>query len=183
MTAQLNRRRLYSTGCERYCRPFFKAVCGLNRSSDWYVIQSADPPPTLLRSPSVDLAVTMNGQLQECVRGAIVTRIRARRTNREIADFNNISVNTVKSFSREYHRFIEEGGQDEDFDIKRKQHRRRSDAHSVEIVEKVQEAINEDPGRSMRKLRRSWRLASGSSERSLSRTSVTGRTASGEASL
>jgi hypothetical protein len=128
---------LSCTGCERYCRPFFKVVCGLNRSSDCDVIQSADPPPpTVLRSPSVDLAVTMNRQLQECVRGAIVTGISARRTNREIADFN-ISVNTVKSFSREYHRFIEEGGQDEDFDIKRKQHRRRSDAHGVEIVEKV----------------------------------------------
>jgi hypothetical protein len=77
----------------------------------------------------------MNGQLQECVRGAIVTGIRARRTNREIADFNNISVNIVKSFAREYHSFIEDGGQDEDFDIKRKQHRRRSDAHGMEIVE------------------------------------------------
>jgi hypothetical protein len=59
----------------------------------------------------------MNGQLQECVRGAIVTGICAGRTNREIADFNNISVNTVQSFSREYHNFIEEGGQDEDIDI------------------------------------------------------------------
>jgi hypothetical protein len=38
------------------------------------------------------------------------------------------------------------------FDIKRKQHRRRSDAHSMEIVEKVQEAINDDPGPSMRML-------------------------------
>jgi hypothetical protein len=42
----------------------------------------------------------MNGQLQECVRGAIVTGICAQRTNREIADLNNISVNTVKSFAR-----------------------------------------------------------------------------------
>jgi hypothetical protein len=58
----------------------------------------------------------------------------------------------VKSFAREYHNFIEEGGQDEDFDIKRKQHRCRSDTHSKEIVEKVQEAINDDPGRSMRML-------------------------------
>ncbi len=71
--------------------------------------------------------------------------------NSEIVDFN-ISVNTVKSFAREYHSFIEEGGQDEDFDIKRKQHRRRSDTHGTEIVEKVQEAINDNPGRSMRKL-------------------------------
>jgi hypothetical protein len=37
-------------------------------------------------------------------------------------------------------------------DIKRKQHRRRSDAHSIEMMERVQEVISDDPGRSMRKL-------------------------------
>ncbi len=79
----------------------------------------------------------MNGQLQECVRGAIVTGIRTRRTNREIAAFNNMTINTVKNFVREYHNFIEEGGEDQEFDIKRKQHKRRSNAHSMEIVEKV----------------------------------------------
>jgi hypothetical protein len=94
----------------------------------------------------------MNGKLQEAQRGAIDTGIRALRTNREITDFNNISYNTVKNFSREYHSFIEEGGQDEDFDVKRKKHSRRSDAHSMDLVERVQELINEDPGRSMRKL-------------------------------
>jgi hypothetical protein len=94
----------------------------------------------------------MNGLLQESQRGAIVTGICAGRTNREIAYFNNISYNTVKHFFHEYHKYIEDGGQDEEFDIKRKQHRRRSDAHSMELVDRVQEAINEDPGRSMRQL-------------------------------
>ncbi len=42
--------------------------------------------------------------------------------------------------------------EDEDFDIKRKQYRCCSDAHSMEMVERVQEAISEDPGLSMRKL-------------------------------
>ena len=94
----------------------------------------------------------MNGTLQEAQRGAIVTGIRAGRTSREIADFNNISYNTVKHIAREYNNFIEEGGQDEKFDIKRKPHHRRSDAHSMEIVDRVQEAINTDPGRSMRRM-------------------------------
>ncbi len=94
----------------------------------------------------------MNGTLQEAQRGAIVTGIRAERTSREIADFNNISYNTVKHIAREYNNFIEEGGQDEKFDIKRKPHHRRSDAHSMEIVDRVQEAINTDPGRSMRRM-------------------------------
>ncbi len=40
--------------------------------------------------------ISMNGKLQEAQRGAIVTGIRAGRTNREIADFNKISYNTVK---------------------------------------------------------------------------------------
>ncbi len=37
-------------------------------------------------------------------------------------------------------------------DIKRKQHRLRSDSHSMEMVERVQEAISDDPGQSRRKL-------------------------------
>jgi len=95
----------------------------------------------------------MNRLLPESVRGAIVTGICAGRTNKEMADFNNISVTTVKSFAREYHNFIEEGGQDEEIDITRKQHRRRSDASSLETV---QEAISDNPGRSMRSWRSSW---------------------------
>jgi hypothetical protein len=42
----------------------------------------------------------MNRQLQECMGVATVTGICAGRTNREIADFDNISVNTVKNFAR-----------------------------------------------------------------------------------
>jgi hypothetical protein len=37
-------------------------------------------------------------------------------------------------------------------DIKRKQHRLRSDAHSMGMVERVQKAISDDPGQSIRKL-------------------------------
>jgi hypothetical protein len=42
----------------------------------------------------------------------------------------------VKDFAREYHNFIVEGGQDEEFDIKRKLHKSRSDAHSIELMER-----------------------------------------------
>ncbi len=92
------------------------------------------------------LAISMNGKLQEAQRRAIVPGNRAGRTNREIADFNNISYNTVKNFSREYNNFIEEGGQDEDFYIKRKKHRRRSDAYNMDLAERVQELINKTLG-------------------------------------
>jgi hypothetical protein len=47
--------------------------------------------------------------LQEGQKGAIVTGICARRTNREMVDFNNISCNTVKDFAMEYFNFHEEG--------------------------------------------------------------------------
>ena len=94
----------------------------------------------------------MNALVQEAQRGAIVTGIRAGKTNREIADFCNIPISTVKDISKAYHLFIEEGGSDEDFDIKRNIHRRRSDAHGPEIVAQVQELISDDPGRSMRKI-------------------------------
>jgi transposase len=115
----------------------------------------------------------MNGNLQEAQRGAIVTWIRAGRTNREIADFNNISYNTVKNFSREYHSFIEEGGQDKDFDVKRRKHSRRSDAHSMDLVE----LINEDPGRSMRKLAEDLEVSEYLIRKLSKRTSATSHTA------
>jgi hypothetical protein len=43
---------------------------------------------------------------QEC---PLRTGICAGRTNREMADFNNISCNTVKDFAMEYFNFHEEG--------------------------------------------------------------------------
>ncbi len=58
----------------------------------------------------------------------------------------------MKNFPREYSNFIEEGGQDDGFDIKRMKHCRHSNAHSKDLVERVQELISEDPGQSMRKL-------------------------------
>jgi transposase len=125
----------------------------------------------------------MNGQQQECARGAIVTGIRTRRTNREIINFNKMSVNTVKNFVREYQNFIEEGGEDHEFDIKRKQHRHCSNAHSMEIVEQVQEAINEDPGGSMRKLAEELEVSEWLIRKMLRSTSSTGLTNLGEASL
>ncbi len=54
--------------------------------------------------------------------------------------------------ARESHNFIEERDRDEEFDIKRKQHNGCSDTHSMELMEKVQEAINNDLWWSMTKL-------------------------------
>lgn len=94
----------------------------------------------------------MSALIEEAQRGAIVSGVRAGKTNREISEFNNIAISTVKDVAKAYRIFIEEGGKDEDYDIKRKTPRRRSDAHGPEIVAQVQELINQDPGRSMRKI-------------------------------
>ncbi len=53
----------------------------------------------------------------------------------------------------------------------------------MEIVEKVQEVINKDPEWSMRKLAEELEVSECISGRLLRRTSATGLTASGEASL
>jgi hypothetical protein len=72
--------------------------------------------------------------------------LRAGRSNR---DFNNISIKTVKNYGREYHTFIEKGGEEAMWDIKKSS---RSDAHTQELTDQVQAAIDEDPGRSMHKI-------------------------------
>ncbi len=94
----------------------------------------------------------MNGNAQEAQRGAIITGARAGRSGREIADFNMISYNTVKGVLKEYRDFLDGGGEDDHFDIKRKKHARRRDAHGDDVVESVQELINDDPGQSIRKI-------------------------------
>ena len=50
-------------------------------------------------------------------RGAIVSGIRAGRTNSQIAAFNSIPISTVKKISKLYHDFLASGEKDEDFDI------------------------------------------------------------------
>ena len=100
----------------------------------------------------VTIAATMHVLVQEAQRGAVICGIRAGKTTREIADFNNIAMGTVKQISKAYRTFIEQGGEDAEYDIKRKTPRRRSEAHGAEIVAQVQELINQDPGRSMRKI-------------------------------
>jgi hypothetical protein len=81
---------------------------------------------------------------KEAQRGAIVCGLRAGRSNR---DFYNISINTVKHYGCEYRTFIEEGGEEAMWDIKKSS---RRDAQTQELTDQVQAAIDEDPGRSMR---------------------------------
>jgi hypothetical protein len=56
---------------------------------------------------------------KEAQRGAIVCGLRAGRSIQESADYNNISINTVKHYAHEYCTFIEEGGEEALWDIKK----------------------------------------------------------------
>lgn len=87
-------------------------------------------------------------------RGAIVSGIRAHRTNAEIAEFHNIPISTVKKITKLYNDFLASGGKDEDFDIQRKVHKRRSDTKREDMVEIVQDMVDADPGVSMRAIAR-----------------------------
>ena len=87
----------------------------------------------------------MNAPLQEAQRRAMVMGVRARRGPREISDFNFIPLQTVKGFKQVRDSYLEEGGDPDTFDIKRKEHKRRSDAYQEDKVEIIQGMIDEDP--------------------------------------
>ena len=96
----------------------------------------------------------MNGKVAVAQRGAIVSGIRAGITNSEIAGFNSIPISTVKKISKLYNDFLASGGMEEDFDIQRKAHRRRSDNMREDMVEVIEDMVDVDPGVSMRAIAR-----------------------------
>jgi transposase len=59
----------------------------------------------------------MNELLHEAQRGAMVMAFRAGRSSQEIADFNNISISTVKGLKLVWDQFLEEGGSPDKFNI------------------------------------------------------------------
>ena len=68
---------LAHTGCEGYCRPFFKMVSCINRLSDHDKIFTVYPPLHLLLSTGVLLPARLKGPRQENQRAVIVKIIRA----------------------------------------------------------------------------------------------------------
>ncbi len=60
------------TRCEGYCRPFFKMVSCINRSSDHDKIFTVYPPIHLLLSSGVHLPARLKGLRQENQRAVIV---------------------------------------------------------------------------------------------------------------
>ena len=54
----------------------------------------------------VSFVATMHALVQEVQRGAIISGIRAGKRNREIADFNNIAIGTMKQVLKAYRNFF-----------------------------------------------------------------------------
>ncbi|CAB4056742.1 GJC2 [Lepeophtheirus salmonis] len=86
-------------------------------------------------------------------RGVIVYGIQTGRPNVEIAEFPNIPSSTVKKVARRYLDFLasgDGGGNDEDFDVKRKFHKHCSGSNREDMVEVIKDVVDADPGVSMK---------------------------------
>ena len=93
--------------------------------------------------------------MEEQKRAAIVIGLRAGRTPREIADFNNLPRSLCYRVRSEFNEKLSAGEDAEDISVERRPHRRRSDSlRTSEFIEQVQNMVDEDPGRSMRSLAR-----------------------------
>ena len=96
----------------------------------------------------------MNAQLQEAQRGAMVMGFRAGRTTKEIAEFNQIPLATVKGFKMSWEKYLEDGGDADNFDIKRKPHKRRSDGFQEDMVDNIQAmSVHEEHCKGVKHLR------------------------------
>ena len=84
------------------------------------------------------------------LRSNSISKVRARRSNKEISKFNNIPMSTVKKHKKDYTDFIDTGNSPEDYDITSKSHKRCSNAQGYDIVARVQELVDTDPSKSMR---------------------------------
>jgi hypothetical protein len=83
------------------------------------------------------------------VRATVILGLRAGRTTKEISGFDNIPLRTVYNVKARHDTEIEAGKSPEEISFARKPHRRRNDAKDNDFEKKVQEIIDEDPGRSM----------------------------------
>ena len=74
--------------------------------------------------------------------GAKVSVVCARRSNKEISEFNNITMSTVK---KDYLDFVKAGNSPKDYDILRKPHKCPSDAHNHKIVARYRSLSTRTP--------------------------------------
>lgn len=99
---------------------------------------------------TVSLSATM--KKLEALRVIIVSGLHAGRTAKEIIQFNNVKKTTVYKLKKDFDQFVAAGGRPEDFDVQRKVQDKRCDDLGPEFDPRLQEVIDEDPGRPMRSL-------------------------------
>ncbi len=88
---------------------------------------------------------------QEQIRGAIVCGLRAGRTADEIIKFNNIAKSTVYDVKKRFEAFVAEGNDPDDFPVRSSAPTNRP-RRSDDDIARVQRAVQEDPGQSMRRI-------------------------------
>ena len=64
----------------------------------------------------------------------LVSRVFAGKMNREISDFNNIPMSTVKKHKKDYNNFINMGNSPETYDLTRKIHKCYSAPQDHDII-------------------------------------------------
>ena len=92
----------------------------------------------------------MSGLTQLINHRTIVSRVHAGKMNKDISDFNNIPMSTVKKHKKDYNYLINMGNSPEAYDITRKIHKPCSDTQDHDIVAGVQEFVDTDPSKSKR---------------------------------
>ena len=100
--------------------------------------------------------------MEEEKRAAIVVGLRAGRTAGEIAEFNKLPRSLCYRIKKEFDGRVVGGENHDEVSVQRKTHKRRRDSiRTPEFVEELQNAIDEDPGKSMRCLARELNVCEG----------------------
>jgi len=86
------------------------------------------------------------------VRGSIIYGLHAGRTSKQISEFNNIPQRMVYNMKKVY-------DAENNVTPARKKHNKHKDCTNPEIVHRIQEIINEDPGKSMRYIAREMNMS------------------------
>jgi hypothetical protein len=89
---------------------------------------------------------------EEKTRAIVVSGFCARRTAKEIIQFHDIKKSTVNDIKKKWDTHIAAGGSSDDFEMRRKIHKRRSNSKGAVLAEDLWDIIDRDPGRSMRSI-------------------------------
>lgn len=89
---------------------------------------------------------------QEQIRGAVVTLARAGHTNSQISELCKVTKQTVHSIRSRFEAFVSDGGDPDQYDIRRTVPKQRSDTVSKAKIAKIRQKVTKNPSQSLRKM-------------------------------